>query len=259
MIVPVGAEEQGSDWLLVVEAFNRKCYAGVKEMRSLLAFYWLLVLLCASAACAGEANIDLQFYSPSLEFKDDFGGYKSPLIFEDGHRASTPTEWELRRKQILQGWHRIMGPWPELLREPRLEYIGASNREDFVQHRVRIETSAGQMTAGYLLIPKGEGRRPAVIIPFYEPEASIGGGKPLLDFGYQLTKRGFVTLSIGSPGGDAWKPETGRAACQPLSFLGYIAANCHTALSRLKEVDPKRIGIVGHSYGGKWALFGSCL
>ncbi len=27
----------------------------------------------------------------------------------------------------------------------------------------------------------------------------------------------------------------------------------------MKEVDASRIGIVGHSYGGKWALFGSCL
>src|SRR5262249_40233377 len=25
------------------------------------------------------------------------------------------------------------------------------------------------------------------------------------------------------------------------------------------QVDPKRIGIVGHSYGGKWAMFASCL
>ena len=26
----------------------------------------------------------------------------------------------------------------------------------------------------------------------------------------------------------------------------------------MPEVDSKRIGIVGHSYGGKWAMFGSC-
>jgi hypothetical protein len=27
----------------------------------------------------------------------------------------------------------------------------------------------------------------------------------------------------------------------------------------MPEVDPNRIGIVGHSYGGKWAMFASCL
>jgi hypothetical protein len=99
---------------------------------------------------------------------------------------------------------------------------------------------------------------PAVIVPFYEPETSIGLGKPLLDFAYQLTKRGFVTLSIGSPGGDAWNPKTGATAGQPLLFLASVAANCHTALTQIKEVDSNRIGILGHSYGGKWAMFASC-
>jgi hypothetical protein len=43
-----------------------------------------------------------------------------------------------------------------------------------------------------------------------------------------------------------------------LHFLGYVGANCYNALASLPQVDPKRIGIVGHSYGGKWAMFASC-
>src|SRR5581483_3733363 len=31
------------------------------------------------------------------------------------------------------------------------------------------------------------------------------------------------------------------------------------ALANLPYVDAKRVGIVGHSYGGKWAMFASCL
>ena len=27
----------------------------------------------------------------------------------------------------------------------------------------------------------------------------------------------------------------------------------------MREVDPERIGIIGLSYGGKWAMFASCL
>jgi pimeloyl-ACP methyl ester carboxylesterase len=41
--------------------------------------------------------------------------------------------------------------------------------------------------------------------------------------------------------------------------LAFVAANCHTALVQQPNVDPARIGIVGHSYGGKWALFAACL
>jgi pimeloyl-ACP methyl ester carboxylesterase len=75
----------------------------------------------------------------------------------------------------------------------------------------------------------------------------------------QLARRGFVTLSIGSPGGDARKPDRGGAVCQPLSYLGYVAVNCANALANRSDVDAKRIGVVGHSYGGKWAMFASCL
>jgi len=153
-----------------------------------------------------------------------------------------------------------MGPWPNVIEKPKVELLSQSRRDNFVQHRVRIEIAPGQTGEGWLLVPDGTGPFPAVVVPYYEPETSIGLGKePLRDFGYQLARRGFVTLSIGAPGGDARKPDTGTAQCQPLSFLAYIAANCWHVLANLPEVDAKRIGIVGHSYGGKWAMFASCL
>lgn len=153
-----------------------------------------------------------------------------------------------------------MGAWPELLARPRIEQISSKEREGMEQRRVKVEVAPDSFTEGYLLIPPGEGKRPAVLVPFYEPETSVGLGKaPHRDFAWQLAKRGFVTLSIGSPGGDAWQPQPGRAKWQPLSYLGYVAANCATVLAQLPEVDPARIGVVGHSYGGKWAMFASCL
>ena len=122
-----------------------------------------------------------------------------------------------------------------------------------------MEIAADYFIAGYLLVPEGAGPFPAAFVPFYDPETSIGLKGELRDFAYQLARRGFVTLSIGSPGGDARKPDRGSATCQPLSFLAYVAANCHTVLARQPSVDPARIGVVGHSYGGKWAMFASCL
>ncbi len=123
-----------------------------------------------------------------------------------------------------------------------------------------MQIAESQTAAGYLLVPPGDGPFPAVFVPFYDGETSIGqAGKPLRDFAYQLTKRGFVTLSIGSPGGDARKPDLSGNRLQPLSYLGYVGANCYNALATLPYVDAKRIGVVGHSYGGKWAMFASCL
>ncbi len=153
-----------------------------------------------------------------------------------------------------------MGPWPELLAAPKLEVVRTESRENFEQQSIRLELAPGFMQDAMLLIPASQGPFPAVVVPFYDPATSAGlAGKPLRDFGYQLVKRGFVALCLGAPGGDAYKPDNAGAKCQPLSFLAYISANAHTALSRLPSVDPARIGIVGHSYGGKWAMFASCL
>ena len=42
-------------------------------------------------------------------------------------------------------------------------------------------------------------------------------------------------------------------------MLGDAAANAWHVLAARPEVDSKSIGIVGHSFGGKWAMFASCL
>jgi hypothetical protein len=200
------------------------------------------------------------YFAPPPQYAGQFGNYRSPLRFDDGTPVKTPADWQRRRQQILDYWHGVMGPWPPVIEKPRIEYIEKTRRENFTQHKVRVETARGQMTAGYLLVSDGDGPFPAVFVPFYEPETSTGqNDKKLRDFAYQLAKRGFVTLSVGSPGGDARKPDTAGAVLQPLSYLGYVAANGYQALASLPQVDPKRVGVVGHSYGGKWAMFGSCL
>ena len=192
---------------------------------------------------------------------------RSPLVRADGSRLTTGAEWARERTAIRDRWFTLLGPWPELLAAPRLTIIRSEPRENFDQQFVRLELAPGYFQNAILLIPRGPGPFPAVVVPFYEPHTSAGLAltpsgtptKPLRDFGYQLAQRGFVALCLGTPGGDAYRPEQAGARCQPLSFLAYLAANAHTALTRLPGVDPARIGIVGHSYGGKWALFASCL
>ena len=206
------------------------------------------------------------FFSPPPQYEGDYDTYRSPLIFYNGDTVRTAKEWPSRRAEILKQWHGMLGQWPELLTDQELEYIESIRREGFTQHRVRFRWTPNEMTEGYLLVPDGEGIKPAVITVFYEPETAIGDGtSPYRDFAYQLTKRGFITLSLGTTTSTLNKtysiyyPDIENATVQPLSMLACAAANAWHVLSKVKDVDTARIGIAGHSYGGKWAMFASCL
>jgi hypothetical protein len=220
----------------------------------------LLSALAAPAFAADPLPEKLApFFHPPAEFAKDLGDYHSPLLFADGTPVKTAADWEKRRQEILKQWHDLMGPWPELIAKPKIEVLKEEKGDGFTLKTVRVQNAPDRTTDGYLLVPEGKGRFPAVVVVFYEPETAIGKGKKTMrDFAVLLAKRGFVTLSIGGAP-ETYYPDKERCRLQPLSYHAYEAANCYNALAALPEVDPKRIGIVGHSYGGKWAMFASCL
>lgn len=209
-------------------------------------------------------------FSPPSELQGQFSPGRPPLRFDNGEKVTTTADWSRRRREILDYWRRVMGPWPELLARPRLERAPGEKREKFAQYRVKVETAANYLQPAILLVPEGAGPFPAVLVVYYDPATSAGlpceyyrPMNPLslqtTDFARGLANRGFVTLAIGPPGGNAAEPVLNGASCQPLSYLAYLAANCHTVLAQQPEVDARRIGVMGHSFGGKWAMLASCL
>ena len=210
------------------------------------------------------------FFTPPAEWRGKFGKYRSPLMFNDGTKVKTPADWARRRAEIRGDWMRLMGPWPNLITDPKVAVLEEKRRENFRQLKVRFIWTPVESTTGYLLIPtakiKGNGKRPAVVTVYYEPESAAGlKENPFRDYALQLARRGFVALSIGSTETTnnrtyaTYFPSIKNATVQPLSMLGCAAANAWHVLAQRPEVDADRIGIVGHSYGGKWAMFAACL
>ena len=206
------------------------------------------------------------YFMPPREWRGKLGDFQSPLVFKDGAKVKTPADWARRRLELRVDWMKLLGQWPKLITEPKVVVLETKRRENFRQLKVRFKWTPVESTTGYLLIPDGRGNRPAVVTVFYEPGTAIGLGKnPHRDFALQLARRGFVALSLGTTETTnngtyaTYFPSIKNASVQPLSMLGCAAANAWHVLAQRPEVDAKRIGIVGHSYGGKWAMFGSCL
>lgn len=221
----------------------------------------LAVAVAAAPALAADPPAKLApYFKPPKDLADQRGEYRSPLKFDDGTAVRDAKGWAKRREEILKYWHGQMGAWPAMLEKPKVELGPKEDRDGVAQHKLKIETAPGRVVEdAYLLVPPGKGPFPAVVVAFYEANTAIGRGKgPFRDYAIELAKRGFVALSLGGDP-NTYYPTKDTCKIQPLSFHAYEAANCHTALAQMSNVDPKRIGVVGHSYGGKWAMFACAL
>lgn len=110
---------------------------------------------------------------------------------------------------------------------------------------------AGITLAGTLTIPQGKGPFPAALLvtgsgPQNRNE-EIVGHKPFLVLSDYLTRRGIVVLrvddrGVGQSGGQFATATTADFATDAESGVAYLATRA--------EVDPGRIGLIGHSEGG---------
>lgn len=213
-------------------------------------------------------NLIKEFFVVPEEYRGKLGEYRSLLAFdrEAGQAAKqveTPEDWALRRQQIRRYWEAVIGEWPKLLDRPRMKILASEHTANYTRHTIEVEVAADRFVGPeYLLVPDGEGPFPAVVVVWYNSADAAGLTEKQLgtrDFGSQLAERGYVTLCLGSTNGEDVRQPTLYESIQPLSYLAYTAANTCNLLATLPEVQADRIGIIGHSYGGKWAMFASCL
>lgn len=105
--------------------------------------------------------------------------------------------------------------------------------------------------AGTLTLPKGPGPFPATVLISgsgpHDRDETIAGHKPFLVLADYLTRRGIAVLRYDKRGVGKSTGVDGEATTQDL------AADAESALAYLrsrKEIDAKRIGLIGHSEGG---------
>ncbi|MGH9854002.1 MAG: alpha/beta hydrolase family protein, partial [Blastocatellia bacterium] len=121
---------------------------------------------------------------------------------------------------------------------------------------------ADDYVPAYLLTPKGLKRRvPAMLclhqtVRISKDEPAGLGGNPNLHYAKELAERGYVCIAPDYPylGENSFDPyKHGYISCTMKGIRNHIRAV--DVLQSLPEVDPNRIGSIGHSLGGHNTLF----
>ena len=178
----------------------------------------------------------------------------------------TPADWAMRRRQILQGMESAMGAMPDRSKLPPLDVkIDESTEGDgFVRLKISYATDDNDRVQAYLLVPKGRpvGQRlPAMVAlhqttPLGKKEVAGEGGSANLAYAKELAQRGYVVLAPDYPSfGDY--PCDFRQSKYPSGTMKGICNHIRGVdlLQAREEVDPERIGVIGHSLGGHNAMF----
>lgn len=132
--------------------------------------------------------------------------------------------------------------------------VGVEDRNGARIHDISFQSPKGGRVTAYLVVPSGQRRKFAGII-FMHPRP--GSRKNFLDEALSLTKAGAVSLLIDAPFSRAGeskrefdptvtKPEADRDIY--IQTVVDLRRGLDLLISR-SDVDPKRIGFVGHSYG----------
>jgi fermentation-respiration switch protein FrsA (DUF1100 family) len=112
-------------------------------------------------------------------------------------------------------------------------------------------TSGGIKLAGTLTLPRTGGPFPAVVLitgsGSQDRDETIFGHKPFKVIADELTRRGIAVLRVDDRGvgGSTGNP----AAATSEDFAGDVLSGVEYLKSR-PELDPRRIGLIGHSEGG---------
>lgn len=108
---------------------------------------------------------------------------------------------------------------------------------------------------GTLTLPPGDGKFPVVLLisgsGSQDRDSTIAGHHPFLVLSDYLTRRGIAVLRVDDRG--VGGSDLGSLSVTSENFMNDALAGVRFLQSR-KDIDPKKIGIIGHSEGGMIAV-----
>ena len=182
----------------------------------------------------------------------------------------TVNDWKIRRGHILTNMQLVMGKLPGEAKRVPLDIKQLEEAKlvgGLVRRKISYQSEPDDRVHAYLFLPAGltaaPTRRPAILClhqttNISKQEPSGLGGNPNLHYALHLAQRGYVTLapdypSFGEHQFDFADEKFGYTSGTMKAIWDNLRAV--DLLQSLPEVDPDRIGCIGHSLGGHNTMF----
>ena len=181
--------------------------------------------------------------------------------------GTTLEQWEKQREDIIRRFELISGPFPRPEKPVPLEpeIVEEVTLDDgIIRRKISYHTDSPDVRrTAYLMIPptKPGQKRPAMIV-FHstQPDGKLQAvglaHKPSRHIGLHLAQRGYVTIAPDYPSFGEFQHDFANDNYESGTMLGiYTGVRTLDLLAEQPEVDPNRMGAIGHSLGGHTSIF----
>ena len=176
-------------------------------------------------------------------------------------------EWGIKRAEILKKMQLVMGNLPQLGNLPpmNIRYTDSSAGNGYTRYTINFTVAESELLPAFLYVPVQTGviKKLPAMLALHETGMP---GKKIVDgqtgkadqaYAKELAERGFIVIAPDYPGfGDLkeYNFKTDRYVSGTMKSI-FDGIRCVDLLQQRTDVDPERIGVIGHSLGGHAAMF----
>ncbi|QDS88292.1 FG-GAP repeat protein [Rosistilla ulvae] len=189
----------------------------------------------------------------------------------EAQRAETPVAFGPRRQQILAAFESIAGalPGPHRRRDLDVQISSVEPTDKYWRIKLSFASDNVSRVPAYLLVPMHIQQRMPAMLCLHPSDAELGkaeicglGGEPSRFYAHELAERGFVCLAPDYPNFGEYEFDfAANREAYPSGTIKAVWDNVRVLdlLESLPCVERDRIGVIGHSHGGRSGLFTAAL
>lgn len=227
---------------------------------------FIAILLTAFAVTG--SSFTLSKYTHKAFYKADS---LALLVYKNSSGKKMPiktqAQWGKKRLQILDSMQKVMGPLPDRSHLPALDikFLDSLKEGNHTRYSISFTVAKNEYLPAYLYVPfqKGVPKKLAAMLVLHGTDvlgkAVLTGisSKPNRAYAKELADRGYVVIAPDYPSfGDMKDYDFANDRYQSGTMKAIVDhMRCVDLLQARKDVDPERIGVIGHSLGGHNALF----